>query len=103
MVVDEGSETGLPEPIRRTRKHFVNQRNAAIKLYGLPWAFPGWLGTASPYENITQTADYIVRWLVAARDVHQLNIDFIGVSRSVWPFKIIIFRSGTNGRRICPT
>ena len=54
-------------------------RNPAIKLYGLSWGFPGWVaeGGSSPLTN--STVSYITKWLVAARDVHGLTIDYIGV------------------------
>ena len=54
-------------------------RNPAIKLYGLSWGFPGWVaeGGSSPLTNSTVT--YITKWLVAARDIHGLTIDYIGV------------------------
>ena len=57
------------------------QRNPRIKLAALPWAFPGWIGggTSSPYHNPNVLADYVTRWLVAARDIHNLTINSIGV------------------------
>ncbi len=59
------------------------QRNPEIKLYGLPWVWPGWLGGGkfNPYSNITRTATYITNWIGGAKKVHNLTIDFIGVSR----------------------
>ena len=61
---------------------FTLQRNPDIKLYGLPWTFPGWLGgkTLNPYSDPRHTADYIVRWVLGARDHYGLDIDYIGVS-----------------------
>lgn len=58
------------------------QRNPDIKLYGLPWGFPGWIGqgTRDPYSKPTVTADYIIRWINGAKTVYGLHIDFIGVS-----------------------
>lgn len=57
------------------------QRNPDILLYGLPWAFPGWIGngTRDPYHNPALTADYIVKWIEGAKQVHNLTIDFVGV------------------------
>lgn len=57
------------------------QRNPDILLYGLPWAFPGWIGngTRDPYHNPPLTADYIVKWIEGAKQVHNLTIDFVGV------------------------
>ena len=56
-------------------------RNPDIILYGLPWAWPGWLGfgTNSPYANVTATAEYTTRWLECGRDAHGLNISVIGL------------------------
>jgi len=37
--------------------------------YGLPWAFPGWLGFGqehNPYVNVSETARYISTWLTYA-------------------------------------
>ena len=65
-------------------KYCLFQRNPAIKLYGLPWVFPGWLGgsyphTGDPYANITALCHYIVNWIDGAKTVHGLHIDYIGV------------------------
>ncbi|XP_065185035.1 galactocerebrosidase-like isoform X2 [Sycon ciliatum] len=57
----------------------AKKRNPDIKLYGLPWSFPGWLGTKSPYANPQLTAQYIVKWLEGARHIYNLTIDYIGV------------------------
>ena len=57
------------------------QINPNIKLYGLPWVFPGWLGgnTFDPYTNITKLSNYVVNWIEGAKTVHGLHIDYIGV------------------------
>uniref|UniRef100_A0A914V3T9 galactosylceramidase n=1 Tax=Plectus sambesii TaxID=2011161 RepID=A0A914V3T9_9BILA len=59
----------------------AKMRNPNIALWGLPWAFPGWVGDygSTPYKNITKAANYIVNWVKGARDVHNLTIDFIGI------------------------
>jgi hypothetical protein len=56
-------------------------RNPEIILYGLPWAWAGWLGfgTNSPYANVTATADYTAKWIECGRDAHSLNISVIGL------------------------
>ncbi|XP_077992029.1 galactocerebrosidase-like [Glandiceps talaboti] len=56
-------------------------RNPDIKLYGLPWSFPGWLGngTTSPYKNPQVTAKYILNWIKGAKKYHDLDIDYIGI------------------------
>ncbi|KAK7508505.1 hypothetical protein BaRGS_00000071 [Batillaria attramentaria] len=59
----------------------AKMRNPSIKLYGLPWGFPGWIGQGgkSPYVNYTVTADYIIRWIKGAKTYYNLTIDFIGI------------------------
>ncbi|KAI0212868.1 Galactocerebrosidase [Lamellibrachia satsuma] len=61
----------------------AKKRNAHIRLYGLPWVFPGWLrqgGTRwSPYANRTKLVNYIIGWLDGAQICHNLTIDYIGV------------------------
>ena len=65
-------------------------RNPGIKLYGLPWAWPGWLDpTATPdkppagkwfnaFDDPVRTANYTVAWVLGAKQVHNLSIDFVG-------------------------
>lgn len=59
----------------------AKKRNPNITLYGLPWAFPGWVGngTLSPYSYPSMTADYIVKWVQGAKTVHNLTIDYLGI------------------------
>ena len=59
------------------------QRNPDIKLYGLPWVWPGWLGGGkfNPYSNITNTVKYITNWITGAKKTHNLTIDYIGVAK----------------------
>jgi hypothetical protein len=59
----------------------ATRRNPSITLYGLPWAWPGFLGfgTNDPYTNVTATAEYVVRWIECARDAHGLNVSIIGL------------------------
>lgn len=59
----------------------AKKRNPDILLYGLPWAFPGWIGngTRNPYRNPALTADYIVKWISGAKEAHNLTIDFVGI------------------------
>ncbi|KAK2182461.1 hypothetical protein NP493_353g05016 [Ridgeia piscesae] len=74
---DENYQRGYEWWLMREAK----KRNPDIKLYGLPWTFPGWLGgkTANPYSNPYRTADYIVRWVLGARTHYGLSIDYIGI------------------------
>ena len=65
----------------------AKKRNPEIKLYGLPWAFPGWVGndpvtgkpSGSPFTYPNQTSQYIVNWVKGAKEVHGLDIDYLGV------------------------
>lgn len=67
----------------------AKQRNPGIKLYGLPWAFPGWVANdpltgahdaaGSPYDHPEQTCRYILEWVRGARTAHNLEIDYLGV------------------------
>eukprot|EP00041_Stephanoeca_diplocostata_P017039 m.339013 g.339013 ORF g.339013 m.339013 type:complete len:833 (+) comp20573_c0_seq1:46-2544(+) len=58
-------------------------RNPNIKTYGLPWAFPGWVGgpemNPSPFSHPNLTSTYITKWLEGARDVYNIDIDYIGI------------------------
>lgn len=61
-------------------------RNPDIKLYGLPWAWPGWLDPSATadkpatnaFSNANVTANYTLAWLLGAKRVHDLDIDYIG-------------------------
>ena len=57
----------------------AKKRNPNIKLYGLPWAFPAWVGngTGNPYAYPELTADYIVKWVDGAKTVYDLDIDYV--------------------------
>uniref|UniRef100_A0A8C1PJ27 Galactocerebrosidase n=1 Tax=Cyprinus carpio TaxID=7962 RepID=A0A8C1PJ27_CYPCA len=59
----------------------AKKRNPNIKLIGLPWAFPGWVGegTQWPYFFSNVTADYVVSWIYGAKQHHNLDIDYIGI------------------------
>uniref|UniRef100_A0A8C5T715 Galactocerebrosidase n=1 Tax=Malurus cyaneus samueli TaxID=2593467 RepID=A0A8C5T715_9PASS len=58
----------------------AKKRNPQIKLIGLPWAFPGWIGKGEnwPYDYPDVTAYYIVSWILGAKQYHGLDIDYIG-------------------------
>ncbi len=51
-------------------------------LSALSWVFPGWVGDygENPYKNVSKLAYYTLKWIKGAKEVHDLNIDFIGVS-----------------------
>ncbi|XP_056620631.1 galactocerebrosidase [Triplophysa dalaica] len=59
----------------------AKKRNPDIKLIGLPWAFPGWIGqgTQWPYFFPNVTANYVVSWIVGAKEHHNLDIDYVGI------------------------
>ena len=61
----------------------AKKRNPDIKTYGLPWAYPGWVGgpeqSGSPFTHPNLTSTYIVKWLEGARDVYDVDIDYIGI------------------------
>lgn len=59
----------------------AKKRNPNIKLYALPWGFPGWIGqgTRDPYHNPELTADYVIRWINGAKVHYGLDIDFVGI------------------------
>jgi hypothetical protein len=49
--------------------------NPSIKLYGLAWGAPGWIGGGSFWS--TDTINYLVNWLGCAKS-HGLTIDYLG-------------------------
>jgi hypothetical protein len=53
----------------------AKQRNPNIKLYGLAWGAPGWLGGGNFWS--TDTINYLVSWLGCAKS-HGLTIDYLG-------------------------
>nr|DBA14641.1 TPA: hypothetical protein GDO54_005576 [Pyxicephalus adspersus] len=59
----------------------AKKRNPNIKLAGLPWAFPGWIGRGKnwPYDFPDVTAYYVVSWIIGAKQYHDLDIDYVGI------------------------
>ncbi|XP_072479473.1 galactocerebrosidase isoform X2 [Notamacropus eugenii] len=59
----------------------AKKRNPNIKLVGLPWSFPGWIGNGLnwPYATPENTAFYVVTWILGAKQHHDLDIDYIGI------------------------
>ena len=57
----------------------AKKRNPNIKLYGLPWAFPAWVGngTGNPYAFPDLTSSYVVKWVDGAKTVYGLDIDYV--------------------------
>jgi len=50
-------------------------RNPGIKLYGLAWGAPGWIGGGNFWS--TDMVDYLVSWLGCAKQ-HGLTVDYLG-------------------------
>ncbi len=50
-------------------------RNPGIKLYGLAWAAPGWIGGGKFWSQ--DMVDYLMTWMDCAHK-HGLNIDYLG-------------------------
>ncbi|MDH6553952.1 O-glycosyl hydrolase [Streptomyces sp. SAI-117] len=50
-------------------------RNPALKLYGLAWGAPGWIGNGNFWS--TDMVNYLVSWLGCAKR-HGLSIDYLG-------------------------
>ena len=79
---DEGYARGYEWWLMKEAK----KRNPGIKLYGLPWGWPGWLdprATADkPAKNAfadpALTANYTLAWLLGAKREHGLDIDYVG-------------------------
>jgi len=67
----------------------AKRRNPEIKFYGLPWAFPGWIGndlqtgaqniTATPYDHPEQTVRYMLEWVRGAKSEYNFDIDYLGI------------------------
>ncbi|CAG5124192.1 unnamed protein product [Candidula unifasciata] len=59
----------------------AKKRNPDIKIYSLPWGFPGWVGqgSSSPYGNTTVLADYVVRWINGAKTHYNITVDYVGI------------------------
>ncbi|KFQ27673.1 Galactocerebrosidase, partial [Mesitornis unicolor] len=59
----------------------AKMRNPKIKLIGLPWTFPAWIGKGEnwPYDFPDVTAYYIVSWILGAKQYHDLDIDYVGI------------------------
>ncbi|XP_065845893.1 galactocerebrosidase-like [Oscarella lobularis] len=59
----------------------AKKRNPNIKLYGLSWAFPAWVGngSGSPFKFPNLTSEYIVKWVLGAKKHYNLDIDYVGI------------------------
>ena len=54
-------------------------RNPNIVFYGLPWAWPAWVGSrGGMWKNLSLPVEYIVDWVRGAKEHHGLDIAWIG-------------------------
>jgi galactosylceramidase len=63
-------------------------RNPSIKLYALPWSWPGWLRTGpsdfTPFSAPYAAAAYVRDWLTAVRSSAGLQFDYVGIYSDIW-------------------
>jgi galactosylceramidase len=103
LKVELGGDTDATEGAEPSHMHFkgdenyqrgyewwlmkeAKKRKPDIKLYGLPWGWPGWLDpSASPDQKAQDafadpevTANYTMAWLLGAKREHGLTIDYVG-------------------------
>lgn len=61
----------------------ARKRNPAIRIYGLPWCWPAFVGGASgePFtiDGGAVAAAYVTEWAVAARDVYNVSLWALGL------------------------
>jgi len=59
----------------------AKKRNPNIKLYGLAWAFPSWVGNGSgdPFKFPELTARYLTEWVSGAKSEYGLDVDYLGI------------------------
>jgi len=80
---DENYERGYEWWLMKEAK----KRNPKIQLYALPWAWPGWLGVGgdhdhpskNPMSDVNKTANYTTKFILGAKRVHGLHLDYIGL------------------------
>ena len=60
----------------------AKKRNPAVKLYGLSWAVPGWIGDGckscsmpEQYYHGDDNIEYHLKWIEGAKSAHNLTID----------------------------
>ena len=63
-------------------------RNPDIKVYGLPWGFPSWIGSGALNENM---ANYIINWILGAKLRYNVTIDYIGIwNEDHWSIEYVV-------------
>lgn len=87
----------------------AKRRNPNITLIALPWAFPGWVGNGNnwPYDFPDITASYVVKWILGAKQYHDLDIHYVGIwnersydSTYIKLLRYTLDKSGLEGVRI---
>lgn len=103
LKVELGSDTDATEGAEPSHMHFpgdenfnrgyewwlmkeARKRNPDLKLYALPWGWPGWLDPAanagtkgeSAFRDANLTATYTLSWLLGAKKHHGLTVDYVG-------------------------
>jgi len=85
------SSTETPVVTRGTQIWLAQQakaRNPNIRIYALPWSFPGWLRTSAsdpyPFTNPQPCIDYIVNWVISVQTLAGVNIDYLGIWSDIW-------------------
>merc|ERR1712176_1169272 len=104
LKVEIGGDTDATEGAEPSHMHFngdenfqrgyewwlmkeAKKRNPNIKLYGLPWGWPGSLDpngrgdheSDNVFADVEFTANYTLNWLLGAKRVHGLDIDYVGL------------------------
>ena len=77
----------------------AKRRNPDIRLYALPWAWPGWLrnatGGANPLlDNTALAVEYVSSWVRGMKSTHGLTIDFVLICFK--RFYYVLFRTIKN-------
>lgn len=64
----------------------AKKRNPDVKLYGLSWAVPGWIGDGckscsmpEQYYHGDDNIEYHLKWIEGAKSAHNLTIDYLGI------------------------
>jgi len=71
---DENYERGYEWWLMQEAK----KHNPNIQLYGLAWSFPNWVAHGRE-ALVNKTVPYIVNWLLGAKRLYDLNIDYVGI------------------------
>jgi len=104
LKVEIGGDTDATEGAEPSHMHFdgdenfnrgyewwlmkeAKKRNPDIKLYALPWGWPGALDpqassfvqSLNSFVNVSKTVDYTLSWILGAKRVHGLDIDYVGL------------------------